>query len=204
MLHAKHVILQEIAPYSLSLHPLPRDFSRKSLKKPISFITIRTTCWDFDNYFTCMMFHFFFSWQVCKHAIHGDAKNRWFDKAISLLVFKSGRLATQCDVSVLTKTAFCSCKKVSILPHRRGWKFLGGGWWGSYKTQCIRLNLNFQRGGVGGGLGLEGPGQPFETSFFPGYLKALTISNQTLLCCYVATFFPTYFFHSYCHAIFNC
>lgn len=35
--------------------------------------------------------------EVCKHAIHGDLKNRWFDKAISILVFKSGRLASHCD-----------------------------------------------------------------------------------------------------------
>jgi len=35
--------------------------------------------------------------EVCKHAIHGDSKNRWFDKAVSVLVFKSGRLASQCD-----------------------------------------------------------------------------------------------------------
>ena len=36
-LHAKHVILQEIAPYSLSLHPVPRDVSRKSQKKAYEF-----------------------------------------------------------------------------------------------------------------------------------------------------------------------
>lgn len=42
----------------------------------------------------------FFACQVCKEAVVGDCRNRWFDKSISILVFKSGRLASHCDVSV--------------------------------------------------------------------------------------------------------
>lgn len=35
--------------------------------------------------------------EVCSQAITGDCRNRWFDKSMSIIVFKSGRLATHCD-----------------------------------------------------------------------------------------------------------
>lgn len=35
--------------------------------------------------------------EVCSQAITGDCRNRWFDKSVSIIVFKSGRLATHCD-----------------------------------------------------------------------------------------------------------
>ncbi|KAJ7319508.1 hypothetical protein OS493_035818 [Desmophyllum pertusum] len=35
--------------------------------------------------------------EVCREAVVGDCRNRWFDKSVSILVFKSGRLATLCD-----------------------------------------------------------------------------------------------------------
>ena len=46
-------------------------------------------------------FIWIFLWQVCSQAITGDCRNRWFDKSVSIIVFKSGRLATHCDVSNL-------------------------------------------------------------------------------------------------------
>ena len=43
-------------------------------------------------------------------------------------------------------------QKISILPHRRDWNFLGDG--GSVRPKnlkkCMNINWNFQRGGEGG------------------------------------------------------
>lgn len=171
-------MLQEIAPYSLLLLPLPRDFSRKRLIKANQFHRYLHHLYGLWQLFYVHDVSFFFSWQVCKHAIHGDANNRWFDKAVSVLVFKSGRLATQCDVSVLTKTAFCSCKKVSILPHTRDWKFLGGGGGGPIRPNVS--GLIWISKGVGGVLVLKDLDNHLKPAFSL-VISRLSLS-QTNLC----------------------
>ncbi|CAH3173403.1 unnamed protein product [Porites lobata] len=35
--------------------------------------------------------------EVCVESVKGDCRNRWFDKSLSILAFKSGRFATHCD-----------------------------------------------------------------------------------------------------------
>ncbi|KAL9966589.1 hypothetical protein ACROYT_G024691 [Oculina patagonica] len=65
--------------------------------------------------------------EVCRHAIIGDSRNRWFDKSVSVLVFKSGRLATHCD-----HTPFDGVVEInSVILANRYLEEKGGEWKGS-------------------------------------------------------------------------
>ena len=46
----------------------------------------------------------------------------------------------------------CSSRKYPYSPHRKDWKFQGGGGSQSHQNlnQCMKLNWNFQRGGGAG------------------------------------------------------
>lgn len=37
--------------------------------------------------------------QVFRHGLAGDSTNRWFDKSLTMIFFKNGLVASNCDVS---------------------------------------------------------------------------------------------------------
>ncbi|RMX56747.1 hypothetical protein pdam_00021211, partial [Pocillopora damicornis] len=68
---------------------------------------------------------------VCSQAITGDCRNRWFDKSVSIIVFKSGRLATHCD-----HTPFDGVVKInSIILAIKYLKEKGGEWKGNSEVK---------------------------------------------------------------------
>ena len=80
--------------------------------------------------------------------------------------------------SHLVNFSLCGSRKYPYSPHRRDWKFRGGG--GSQRPknlkQCMKLNWNFQRGGGGGGHRAN----PFRGGygyFLEPYIGPLTMAS---------------------------